>query len=88
MAELTISLGDALAREMQQESPGGEEFRRLLISVNLHLTALHPGTTDPELVRWFSATLSEDADVERTLERLRGHPGVVAAYVKPPDEAP
>ena len=88
MPQLTIAVDDALAQELQQEAPESEEFRHLLLELGLRVTALHPGTPDAELARWFYAMVSDQEDLDTTLERLRGHPRVVAAYVKPPDAMP
>ncbi len=48
----------------------------------LTLAALHPGSDDPALSRWFSAEV-DSAKATDFVESLRKLPEVTAAYVKP-----
>jgi len=53
----------------------------------LTLQAVHPGSDDPTLSRWFSAEV-ENAKATEFVESLRKIPEVTAAYVKPRAEPP
>ncbi len=88
MAELTIAVDYALARELQLDGAGGEEFRKLLDELGVDLAPLHPRSEDAELACWFLARIPQETAAERALEHLRDHPRVLAAYVKPADEMP
>ncbi len=81
-------MDDALARELQLDGAGGEEFRKLLGELGVDLAPLHPRSEDAELARWFYARIPQETAVERALEHLRDHPRVLAAYVKPAGELP
>ncbi|GJE62049.1 hypothetical protein [Methylobacterium trifolii] len=52
------------------------------------LRAVHPGTSDPNLRRWFAVSVPDAGQAARLAEALRVRPEVTAAYVKPTDEAP
>jgi hypothetical protein len=51
------------------------------------LQAIHPGSDDPALSRWF-CTEVENAKAPEFVESLRKIPEVTAAYVKPRAEPP
>ncbi len=53
----------------------------------LTLEAIHPKTNDPSLSRWFHAEVDNEKAAE-FVKVLQESPGVTAAYVKPPTEAP
>ena len=52
------------------------------------LRAVHPGTSDSELMRFFQVDVRDSTQADAVLAALRGCRGVRAAYVKPPDAPP
>jgi hypothetical protein len=50
--------------------------------------ALHPGASDPTLRSYVVVDADDPASAEHIAERLRAHPAIAAAYVKPPDAMP
>jgi hypothetical protein len=56
-------------------------------SFGTKLSAMHPGSKDSALARWFTARVN-DADAAPFVEKLRTSPEVTAAYVKPPASLP
>ena len=50
--------------------------------------ALHPGTSDPTLRTYLVVDADDPASAEHIAGRLRAHPAITAAYVKPPDAMP
>jgi hypothetical protein len=60
----------------------------LVISQNLPLSPVHPGTTDPTLAAVFTIHTPDEEVAKRLLTDLRSNPAVDAAYVKPPESLP
>ena len=56
-------------------------------SFGLKLERTHPDSSDPALSRWFHAEVDNGTATE-FVKAMRESPGVTAAYVKPPTEAP
>lgn len=85
IVELAPELADDLAGNRPSERAAAlrEELQRLDTS----LEPLHPGTSDPELARYFLARAPAGRE-PLAATRLRERDGVVAAYVKPAGEAP
>jgi len=52
------------------------------------LQPMHPGTNDPDLMRFFTVEVSDSASAEQLIARLQQDAEVEAAYLKPPDEMP
>jgi hypothetical protein len=59
-----------------------------LAELGMVLRPQHPDVSDPQLRRYFVATVPDAAAARRAADRLRQCAGVTAAYVKPPDEPP
>ena len=49
---------------------------------------MHPGTNDPDLMRFFTAEVSDSQSAEQLIARIQQDAEVEAAYLKPPDEMP
>jgi len=60
---------------------------RTAADVGATLKPLHPGTSDPDLVR-YAAVRVPRSQADRVLARLMSSSGVDAAYIKPTGEAP
>jgi hypothetical protein len=60
----------------------------LVVSQNLPLSPVHPGTTDPALAAAFTVKVPDEGAANRLLTELRSHRAVEAAYVKPPESLP
>lgn len=60
----------------------------LVISRNLPLSPVHPGTKDPTLAAVFTVRAPDEEVANRLLTDLRSNPAVDAAYVKPPESLP
>lgn len=54
----------------------------------VELRPLHPGVDDPLLAGMLGAQVADAEAARRAAERLRAHPAVDAAYLKPADELP
>jgi hypothetical protein len=67
------------------EPPG---LRELAAELSVAFRALHPGTSDPSLGRFFTVEVPDAAEAQRVVAVLRRSPAIAAAYVKPPDEVP
>jgi hypothetical protein len=67
------------------EPPG---LRELADELGVDFRALHPGTRDLSLGRFFTVEVADAAEAQRVVARLRASPAIAAAYVKPPDELP
>ena len=52
------------------------------------LEPMHHGTADPDLMRYFTVDVPDQATAERVLARLPQSRAVEAAYLKPPDAMP
>lgn len=52
------------------------------------LQPMHPGTDDPDLMRFFTVEVPDGASAEQVVARLQEDTEVEAAYLKPPDEMP
>ena len=52
------------------------------------LQPMHPGTDDPDLMRFFTVEVPDGASAEQLIARIQHDPEVEAAYLKPPDEMP
>jgi hypothetical protein len=54
----------------------------------LAIEPLHPGTTDPLLSTFHQVNAPDLAQAQEVVERLRAHPLVDSAYIKPGAEPP
>jgi len=88
--QIAIVLSLALGQELKASH---RSARVLALNVVLHqvearLEPVHPGTTDPELSRYFTAIIDSFADASAVCDRLANVPGVEGAYIKPEDALP
>jgi hypothetical protein len=60
----------------------------LVISRNLPLTPVHPGSTDPTLAAVFTVLTPDEDVAQRLLTDLWSNAAVDAAYAKPPESLP
>ena len=65
-----------------------QTLRELADELGVGFRALHPGTDDPTLGRFFTVEVPDAAEAQRVVARLLTSPAIAAAYVKPPDELP
>jgi hypothetical protein len=75
---LTTGVGPAMLVQLADQ----------LMALGLHVRQVHPGASDPQLASWFEITAPQVDEARRALAYLRGHPAVVAAFIKPPDALP
>lgn len=68
--------------------PEARDLVACVRSLGGSLHAVHPGTSDPELVRFFEVDVPDTTATDAALATLRGCRGVRAAYVKPADAPP
>lgn len=52
------------------------------------LQPMHPGTDDPDLMRFFTVEVPDGTSAEQLIARIQEDAMVEAAYLKPPDEMP
>jgi hypothetical protein len=79
--EITIQLKREAADSASARS-GPSELHRAARELGIDVQPLHPGETDPQLSRYFTAEVDDPGAAEAAAERLRSCPGVEAAYVK------
>ncbi len=79
---------DLAAAEALAAVPEARDLMACVRSLGGWLRPVHPGTNDPELVRFFEVDIPEPAAADAALTALQGCRGVRAAYVKPPDAPP
>jgi hypothetical protein len=89
--QITVQLQTDVARRLQQRGPPtaeSEELNRITKQLGVVLEPIHPGTADPDLMRYFTVEVSDQAAAERVIASLQQSKAVEAAYVKPPDAMP
>jgi hypothetical protein len=85
-AEVSRGLGQrALVADLPQAAL---DLQRLIRDAGARLEPLHPGADDPQLTSFFAVHATDPMQVETLMQRLRQHPAVLAAYIKPADELP
>jgi len=91
MVIVTVHLRKDVADELDRDTPILPETIELMTALAKHgvrLQPLHPGIGDDELRTHFFAALAKPSKAEKLTKLLATFPSVVAAYVKPPDDAP
>jgi len=89
--EITVLLNAGVARHLHQRGPTtaeSEELNHITKQLGLVLEPIHPGTLDPDLVRYFTVEAPDQATAQRVIAQLRQSKAVEAAYLKPPDAMP
>ena len=89
--QITVQLQADVARRLHQREPPtaeSEELNRITKQLGVVLEPMHPGTADPDLTRYFTVEVPDQATAERVLARLQQSKAVEAAYLKPPDAMP
>jgi hypothetical protein len=74
--QLIVEVTSATAAEL-------DPVVRIASAMGLELAPLHPGTRDPDLQRFLTASVPDFGTGQQAAERLRSVAGV-RAYVKPP----
>ncbi len=69
-------------------SRAAEELAAVVGELGSAVEPIHPGVDDPQLATYFTVEAAGMTEAERLLERLRSHPAILAAYIKPADELP
>jgi hypothetical protein len=87
--EIIVQLTEEIARELAKGASSAKTRPILDAARELQITLRpqHPGTEDGHLVRYFSAK-AQASEEAKILARLRGVPGVTAAYSKPSASLP
>ena len=88
---ITIQVSGEIARALRHGGPVTPALReplRIAEEFGVAFTPLHPDTKDPVLGLYFTLEVTDPAKAEQILSRLRGSPGIDAAYVKPLDAMP
>jgi hypothetical protein len=76
------------AERAGERGPASDELTRSAARLSIELRPIHPGTTDPDLARYFTAEVPDRTTVDRVIAQLLQSEAVEAAYIKPPDELP
>lgn len=76
-----------LPRGTQRAAPS-PAIERLTNEFGIAFRSLHSGTADPTLRSWYTVDLPDDVRGARTLDRLRHHPLIAGAFVKPAEALP
>ena len=87
MKEVVVQLAIQHSDAHRKAADGELAPFKVAQSFGTTLSAMHPGSTDSTLVRWFTARV-KDADAAPFVQQLRTSPDVTAAYVKPSARAP
>ena len=67
---------------------GAGDIVRAVSELGASLRPEHPGTSDPDLVRFFLVDVPRGVDVPAVIGKLRRCQGVEAVYAKPTQELP
>jgi hypothetical protein len=89
--QITVQLQADVARRLHQREPPAaewEELNRITKQLGVVLEPMHPGTADPDLIRYFTVEVPDQVTAERVIARLQQSKAVEAAYLKPPDAMP
>ena len=89
--QVTLQASPAVADALRGQAPATPESQavaHLARAAGAKLRALHDETADPTLSTYFIVDVADDATATHIIELLRRSPGIVAAYVKPPEALP
>lgn len=89
--QITVLLEADAARRLHQRGPptaDSEELNRVTKQLGMVLEPIHPGTEDPDLIRYFTIEAPNQATAQRVITRLQQSKAIEAAYLKPPDAMP
>ena len=89
--QITVQLQPDVARRLHERQPStteSEELNHITKRLGVVLEPIHPGTSDPDLTRYFTVEAPDQATAERVIAGLQQSKAVEAAYVKPPDAMP
>lgn len=89
--KVTLQVSPAVADALRGQAPATPESQavaHLADAAGARLRALHDATADPTLSTYFTVDLADDATATHVIDQLRRSPGIVAAYVKPPEALP
>ncbi|MFQ5633093.1 MAG: hypothetical protein ACE5I1_30360, partial [bacterium] len=67
---------------------GSRELLKVIDGLGVTLEPMHPGTDNPQLVRYFYIEIPEPLTAEQVIAQLRQSKAIEAAYQKPPDALP
>jgi hypothetical protein len=89
--QITVQVRLDTARALHDQrlaSPAAEELAAVVGELGSTVEPVHPGVDDPQLATYFTVEAASMPEADRLLERLRSHPAILAAYIKPADELP
>jgi len=88
--EIIVQLSEPRKGQSGQISAAAQRasVEALVRSHGAVLVPLHPDSDDPNLNRTFAIQMSDQTRAEELALQLRAHPGIEAAYIKPPGEPP
>jgi hypothetical protein len=89
--QITVQLKTDAARHLHRQvapTAESEELNRITKQFGVMLLPIHPGTVDPDLIRYFTVEAPDQATAQRMIARLEQNKAVEAAYLKPLDVMP
>ncbi len=91
MVQITVQVRLDTARALHDPwlaSPAADELAAVVGQLGATVEPVHPGVDDPQLATYFTVEAANMIGAEQLLDRLRSHPAILAAYIKPADELP
>ena len=91
---ITVQVDLEVARALDQRNATADlaqparDLQRLVRDAGARLEPLHPGAADAQLVTFFAVHAQNPAEAEDLMQKLRQHPAILAAYIKPAEELP
>jgi hypothetical protein len=89
--QVTVQVSRAAAVGLHRQVPATPEslgLEQLAAELGIRLRPQHPESHDPTLQTYFVAEIPDGPGGDRIIERLRGAPAVLGAYVKPLEAMP
>ena len=87
--QVTVRVNLKVAYQLHERSPPGKESEeplKILKTLGLKLQPMHPGTENPDLIKYFIIEVQDMESANIVFDRLKDISGIEAVYVKPPDE--
>jgi hypothetical protein len=91
MANIVIQFSPEVARKLDPDNPLlslPETLSAKTKDLGVVLQAVHPRSSDPRLMTYFTTEVEDNARARQVIERLTDCPGVEAVYLKPIDALP
>jgi hypothetical protein len=89
--QVTLQVKINAARKLhkrQYNTRGTKDIADTATHLGVSLEPMHPGTDDPNLVRYFTVQVPDAGTAEQVIKHLQKCKAVEAVYLKPPEAMP